>query len=260
MRKLKLLTVAVFFLGCGGSSSQTAPTTPEPVATAPAEPAPAPAEPAPAPPPVAEAPKPPEPGDPTEVFPTYKKVFENDNMRILEVTAKPGDKIPLHKHPDNYHYVVNGAKMAITADGKTNEMDLPAGMAVFIPASAHSAENVGTTEGKIVVFEMKTKAPGPIPAAKMPKGMAKVVLDDEHGTVSEITFKKGQTFKEPAYPLRGVYVLEGGSLSVKGAEKGAKAEKMDVTPGMAMVIEPKAHTIKNVGKTAVKAIVVDVKP
>ena len=130
------------------------------------------------PPPVAAAPPPPatpaapakaEPGDPLDVGPNiYKKVFENDKVRVFDVTFKKGAKIPDHAHPDHLAYVVSGGQLEITSPGaegtkKKDKMDLAPGQGVFLPATVHAAKNTGKSEIKLVVVELKP-AGGAAPA------------------------------------------------------------------------------------------------
>jgi len=46
--------------------------------------------------------------DPLKVAPPeiYKLVYENDRVRVMEVTLPPGGKIAKHSHPDHYVYVL----------------------------------------------------------------------------------------------------------------------------------------------------------
>ena len=47
--------------------------------------------------------------DPVTVSPTnYKKVLDNERVRVLDVTVKPGETIPFHSHPDYSLYVIEG--------------------------------------------------------------------------------------------------------------------------------------------------------
>ena len=53
----------------------------------------------------------------------HRVVFENEKVRVLEVTIKPGEKEPFHMHPmPSVLNIVNGAKLRITEasidDGK----------------------------------------------------------------------------------------------------------------------------------------------
>jgi quercetin dioxygenase-like cupin family protein len=94
--------------------------------------------------------------DPLVAGPTiYKSVFENERVRIFETTFAPGAEIPMHSHPDHAAWVVTGGKLQITNAAGAAEHVLEAGQAVFMPAEAHSAKNVGETEIKLAVFELK---------------------------------------------------------------------------------------------------------
>src|SRR5690242_17946005 len=93
-------------------------------------------------------------GDPLAVAPDmYKLKFENDRVRVMEVTFAPGAKIAEHSHPDHVAVITEGGKLTITnADGTSQDLDGKVGDAMFIPAVAHSAVNTGTTEVKVVVI------------------------------------------------------------------------------------------------------------
>jgi quercetin dioxygenase-like cupin family protein len=97
--------------------------------------------------------------DPLKVGPKiYKKVLENDRVRMLEVTFAPGDSIGMHSHPDHAVYAVTGGKLRVTtSDGKTQVAELKAGDPIWFPAVTHGAKNIGTTNLKLVVVELKEK-------------------------------------------------------------------------------------------------------
>jgi quercetin dioxygenase-like cupin family protein len=101
--------------------------------------------------------------DPIKVGPNiYKKLFENDRVRMLEVTFAPGDSIAMHSHPDHAVYTVTGGTLRVTtSDGKTMVADLKAGDPIWFPAVMHAAKNIGTTSLKLVVVELKEKPPTP---------------------------------------------------------------------------------------------------
>lgn len=95
--------------------------------------------------------------DPVKVGPKiYKQTFENDRVRVFEVTFKPHASIGMHKHPDHVVYVIKGGKLEIAESGKKPAIfDLKPGMTVFIPAQSHSARNLGGGTVKLVVTELK---------------------------------------------------------------------------------------------------------
>jgi quercetin dioxygenase-like cupin family protein len=86
----------------------------------------------------------------------YKVLFENDRVRLLEVRLKPGDSSAMHSHPAYAIYPLNDAKPKFTSsDGKSEEVELKAGEAIWHEAESHAVENRGTTEAHVILFELK---------------------------------------------------------------------------------------------------------
>lgn len=99
--------------------------------------------------------------DPLEVAPDmYKLLLENDRVRVMEVSFKPGEKIDTHSHPDHVAYIASGGTLSITEQGKEPQ-DIVAtdGQVLWLDAQTHSAVNVGQTDIKIVVVELKEPRP-----------------------------------------------------------------------------------------------------
>jgi len=89
----------------------------------------------------------------------YKVALENEHVRVLDVTLKPGDKVPMHSHPATVIYPLNDSKTKFTSpDGKSVEVELKAGAAVWHEPETHSSENIGTTDARVLVVEMKPPA------------------------------------------------------------------------------------------------------
>jgi beta-alanine degradation protein BauB len=89
----------------------------------------------------------------------YKVAFENEKVRVLEGTFKPGDKTGLHSHPDHFVYVLAGGKLTITKPGGAPQsFDLKTGQVVWIPAESHIGENTGKTTVRLLVNELKETA------------------------------------------------------------------------------------------------------
>lgn len=95
--------------------------------------------------------------DPLKVGPdVYRLLFENERVRVLEVTFKPGTKIGFHSHPDHLAYAVTGGLLRLSPQGgKTMDARLDHGAVLYIPAETHAAENVGPTTIKVIVTELK---------------------------------------------------------------------------------------------------------
>ena len=103
----------------------------------------------------------PSPQDPVKVSPDiYKVALDNDRVRVLDITLKPGAKSPMHSHPDYVAYLVSEGKVKFTdKDGKTEERELKKGTTVWFDAMSHAVENVGTTELHVLNVELKEPKP-----------------------------------------------------------------------------------------------------
>jgi beta-alanine degradation protein BauB len=86
----------------------------------------------------------------------YKLVLDNDRVRVFEVTFKPGQKAVMHGHPDHVVYVLDDYTLDLRLpDGKSQEVSLKTGQTIFMGAGPHAAENIGKTEGRSLVVELK---------------------------------------------------------------------------------------------------------
>ena len=101
--------------------------------------------------------------DPVKVDPKhYKVIFENDQVRVLQANYGPHEKSVMHEHPDTVAVFVRDLDAKFTTpDGKTEELHMKAGQAVWNKAAKHLPENVGNKALEVVVVELKPK-----PAAK----------------------------------------------------------------------------------------------
>jgi len=93
--------------------------------------------------------------------PKHSKVeFENDQVRVIRYHFDPGDKSPMHGHPDNVQVLLTDSQANITTpDGKTAPISGKAGDARWRPAGQHSVENTGNKPFEGILVEMKG-APG----------------------------------------------------------------------------------------------------
>lgn len=100
--------------------------------------------------------------DPAVVAPSiFKTIFENEKIRMAVADFKPGDKIGTHSHPDHAVYVlVAGTLQQTSADGKKKDVTVKVGEVVWAPAETHQTQNIGTTEVKLLVIELKEPAAG----------------------------------------------------------------------------------------------------
>jgi quercetin dioxygenase-like cupin family protein len=96
--------------------------------------------------------------DVVKVAPNNCKVLlENDRVRVVEIWIKPGEKLAMHSHPASVTYVLTAGKLKTTLpDGKTADTDAQVGQTLWSDGGSHEQVNVGTTEVRALVVEMKT--------------------------------------------------------------------------------------------------------
>jgi quercetin dioxygenase-like cupin family protein len=86
----------------------------------------------------------------------HQVLFENDVIRVLEVTVKPGDKVPMHTNPENVNYIVKpGTLRLIGPDGASVELNLSERQVIPAPVGRHAVENIGATEVRTICIELK---------------------------------------------------------------------------------------------------------
>jgi beta-alanine degradation protein BauB len=62
----------------------------------------------------------------------------------------------MHGHPDYVIYNLAEAKVRFSSpSGESEEVELPVSAAMWRDAEEHSTENIGTTEARSLLFELK---------------------------------------------------------------------------------------------------------
>ena len=97
------------------------------------------------------------PEDAVAVAPhVYKVLAENDRVRVLESRMKPGDKTAMHGHPLVIVVALTHAKVRFTSPGgDTAELEIPAGAAAIEEETEHTTENIGDSEVRVILVELK---------------------------------------------------------------------------------------------------------
>jgi hypothetical protein len=90
------------------------------------------------------------------VDPRMTIFFENDRVRVQEHRLKPGERVGMHSHPDSIIVVMNNSRFRmVVSDGRKLEGENKMGQAIWLPALSHSVENIGGTEIRNIVIELK---------------------------------------------------------------------------------------------------------
>ena len=104
--------------------------------------------------------------DPTLTNPDhYRTLWENEHVRVLEYTDRPGDRTTPHDHPNSVMVTLSDFSRRLSAGERTFDTALTAGQAVWLAAQRHSGENTGTTPTHTILIELKGDAAGEPSAA-----------------------------------------------------------------------------------------------
>lgn len=86
----------------------------------------------------------------------YKAIMENECVRVLEYTDRPGEKTHQHRHPAFVLYALSGFKRSLTLPGgKVLRREFKTGDVMWSDEQTHIGENVGDTPTRVLIVEMK---------------------------------------------------------------------------------------------------------
>jgi beta-alanine degradation protein BauB len=88
----------------------------------------------------------------------YRVVFENERVRVLEYTDRPGERTTPHGHPDSVMVTLSAFRRRLHAGEAHRDVDMPAGLSGWLPAQQHAGENIGDTPTHVIFVELKEGA------------------------------------------------------------------------------------------------------
>lgn len=93
--------------------------------------------------------------DTCTVAPTHCKVLKEDSkFRVIDYTAKAGDKVGMHSHPAHVVYVLEGGKTKFTMeDNSVKEVDSKPGDVMINPKTVHASDHI--TDIHVIIVEAK---------------------------------------------------------------------------------------------------------
>ena len=83
-------------------------------------------------------------------------IEDNDKVRILNFEGAVGTKTEMHSHPNIVAIVLSDSAVRFTSpDGQSMELELKAGMAMYMDAAEHATEVIGSSASHVVLVEFK---------------------------------------------------------------------------------------------------------
>ena len=89
----------------------------------------------------------------------YKAVFENDQIRVLELRMEPGDKTAPHGHPNMVVVMVEGGTFRFGGPHSSttpSDLEIASGTMSYQPADEHTTENIGESAVHGFLIELKS--------------------------------------------------------------------------------------------------------
>jgi beta-alanine degradation protein BauB len=92
---------------------------------------------------------------------SYRVAFENDRLRVLEYNGRPGMGVcgdGMHSHPAHLTVLLSTGKVRIkTPDGKVEvQSGIPVGAVFWSDAVTHEVENIGGSNIRLLLIELKS--------------------------------------------------------------------------------------------------------
>ena len=88
----------------------------------------------------------------------YSVVFENERVRVLRYSDRPGERTTPHAHPDSVMHTLSSFRRRLHQGGTHRDVALPEGMTGWLPAQEHFGENIGDTATHVLFVELKEDA------------------------------------------------------------------------------------------------------
>jgi hypothetical protein len=214
---------------------------------------------------------------------TYKLLFENEKVRVIEEHLKPHEKEPMQSHPYGVLacFLTDAHVRTAFLDGKAAESSQSAGDMVWREPVTHSGENIGDTEVDEIMIEPKSGSPGsnpmklsaplqsahaiskdPMPANLEPHHHVK--YESQSIRIMKILLKPGESSFFHTHSNDILYVMLA-DASAKEQDQGEDwgpetAFKTGVVSVENASEAPHTHRLKNVGVTMFHTINVEFLP
>lgn len=196
--------------------------------------------------------------------PHHHPKFENEFVRIWDVTVSPRDATLWHAHrEDNVIVALGDANLRIeTAGAAPSEGVWKFGEVRFGKATyVHRAINIGTTSFHNVTVELIKSPAFLADLSKLPKQTDRQpVIENDRVRVYRLSLAPGESSALHTHPLPGLGVaITAGEIEISTKGK-ARRDRLSLPPAdVRWRAGAVTHSIKNVGKTRFDAIDIELK-
>lgn len=140
-----------------------------------------------------------------------KVLLDNEWVKVTHIVDHPGDKRPTHTHKDSVVIALTDHRRKLIG-ATTNEIDVKAFGAMWLANVTHSEENIGKTDGELLLVDIKKPAgswtasddekrwPDKLDAVAAAPGNHKIILENDRIRVLNVTVAPGEN--EPLHMHR----------------------------------------------------------
>jgi hypothetical protein len=203
------------------------------------------------------------------VAPSQKTVFENEFVRVVELRVPPGVAEAKHSHDRGVTIALTAYDNELTTypDRTVTRRHTQFGEVRWADAVTHETRNTGTTEQRVIRVELKQDAPPKPPVSARPDPLdSLVVCKDTQTLILENQFVRVIQEKVPpgvAQPKHshrhGVLVPLADSQIESVDDPNGKPVQRQLKFGDAGWREPVVHSVRNIGKTELLNIRIEIK-
>ncbi len=197
---------------------------------------------------------------------TQKVVFENDLVRVLDIRVPPGVFEPKHSHPRGVTIALSDYDNETKSipDGKVNRGHTKFAEVKFVEPVTHEARNTGTVLQHVIRIELKKDAPanpakpdaldGPVVC----KDTQKILFENAYVRAIEDRLPAGGFSPKHSHQRGLLVILNDFDAEAKPFPSG-KVARTHYTKGSVAWNDAQMHEVKNVGKTELYAVRIEVK-
>jgi len=147
-------------------------------------------------------------------------VFQNEYVRVYEVTLNPGDKLTPHESGNRLIYSFNAYTLRYHWDNRISDEKRKAGDIHYHPSGVHAEENAGKQKATFLIVE-RSSTPLPVvelaghDMAKMSPSNTRVLFDREMAKVFEVSLPPRDAVAMHLGLNRLVYALSAYDLAIQ---------------------------------------------
>lgn len=192
--------------------------------------------------------------------PRHHLKFENEYVRVFDVTVPPGDTTLFHLHANDYAFVsIGDATLKAEVMGQQpTDLIMKDGETRFTKGPiTHRVRNVASTPFRNITIEI-LRSPGPSGTKKpdTAPGLS-TILDNDRVHIERLVLEPGQSTSLHTHNLSAlsVFLTE---ARVRVESPGQKPQTMNYKPGdFRWRSAPTTHVLKNIGNTRFEAVGID---